>query len=61
MGHSQKNPGQPGRDGMARPAFPGLLTISRGFPLVARDDHETMEKSAFVYDSLYSSLEQRRA
>jgi hypothetical protein len=45
----------------AAPECPGLLTISRGFPLVARDDRETMEKSAFLYDALYASLQQRRA
>ena len=45
----------------AAPECPGLLTISRGFPLVARDDHETMEKTAFLYDALYASLRQRRA
>jgi len=45
----------------AAPECPGLLTISRGFPLVARDDHETMEKTAFLYDALYASLKQRRA
>ncbi|RPH65319.1 MAG: chromate resistance protein [Myxococcaceae bacterium] len=44
----------------AAPECPGLLTISRGFPLVARDDEETMEKSAFLYDALYASLKQRR-
>ncbi len=44
----------------AAPECPGLLTISRGFPLVARDDHETMEKTAFLYDALYASLKQRR-
>ena len=45
----------------AAPECPGLLTISRGFPLVARDDQETMEKTAFLYDALYASLNQRRA
>ena len=41
------------------PESPGLLSISRGFPLVARDDYETVEKAAFLYDALYASL--RRA
>src|SRR5215472_2925946 len=45
----------------AAPECPGLLTISRGFPLVARDDQETLEKTAFLYDALYASLKQRRA
>ena len=34
----------------------GLRAISRGFPLVARDDHETVERAAFLYDALYASL-----
>lgn len=33
--------------------------ISRGFPLVATDDHETLGRSAFLYDALYASLQQR--
>ena len=45
----------------AAPECPGLLTISRGFPLVARDDHETLEKTAFLYDALYASVKQRRS
>ena len=44
----------------AAPECPGLLAISRGFPLVARDDQETLERSAFLYDALYASLRQRR-
>ena len=42
------------------PEAAGLVAISRGFPLVARDDHETVEKAAFLYDALYESLKQRR-
>jgi hypothetical protein len=38
---------------------PGLQLISRGFPLVARDDHETIEKAAFLYDALYAALRKR--
>jgi hypothetical protein len=45
----------------AAPECPGLLTISRGFPLVAGDDQETMEKTVFLYDALYASLKQRSA
>jgi len=45
----------------AAPECRGLLAISRGFPLVARDGHETLERSAFLYDALYASLKQRRA
>ena len=37
----------------------GLRTISRGFPLVAADDHETLDRSAFLYDALYASLQER--
>jgi len=44
----------------AAPECAGLLAISRGFPLVATDDHETMAKSSFLYDSLYASLQQRK-
>ena len=34
----------------------GLRAISSGFPLVSADDHETIQRSAFLYDSLYASL-----
>jgi hypothetical protein len=37
----------------------GLRTISCGFPLVTADDHETLERSAFLYDALYASLRER--
>jgi len=43
------------------PEAAGLRVISRGFPLVARDDDETVEKAAFLYDALYASLCQRGA
>jgi hypothetical protein len=33
-----------------------LQLISHGFPLVTRDDYETVERSAFVYDALYASI-----
>jgi hypothetical protein len=45
----------------AAPECAGLLTIARGFPLVAKDDHETIEKTAFLYDALYASLQRRQA
>ncbi len=45
----------------AAPECRGLLAISRGFPLVTRDDHDTVAKAAFLYDALYASLTQRRA
>jgi hypothetical protein len=38
------------------PEAAGLRAISRGFPLVATDDHETLERSAFLYDALYASI-----
>ncbi|HEX6717535.1 MAG TPA: chromate resistance protein ChrB domain-containing protein [Pyrinomonadaceae bacterium] len=34
----------------------GLQLISHGFPLVTKDDHETAERAAFIYDSLYASI-----
>jgi hypothetical protein len=37
----------------------GLRTIARGFPLVATDDYETLERSGFLYDALYASLRER--
>jgi hypothetical protein len=41
------------------PESAGLREISRGFPLVARDDHEIVERAGFLYDALYASLEAR--
>ena len=41
------------------PESAGLRAISRGFPLVARDDHETVERARFLYDALYAALEER--
>jgi hypothetical protein len=38
------------------PESAGLRAISRGFPLVARDDDDTVERAAFVYDALYAAL-----
>lgn len=38
------------------PAARGLQLISRGFPLVTKDDHETVARAAFVYDALYASI-----
>ena len=37
----------------------GLRAISRGFPLVARDDHDAIEKASFLYDALYAALKNR--
>lgn len=39
----------------------GLLAISRGFPLVASDDHDTLERASFLYDALYASIAARLA
>ena len=41
------------------PEAAGLRLISGAFPLVARDDHETLERSAFLYDALYAGLAAR--
>jgi len=38
------------------PEAAGLRAISRGFPVVARDDHEALEKASFLYDALYAAL-----
>jgi hypothetical protein len=38
------------------PASRGLQLISRGFPLVTHNDHETAKRAAFVYDALYASI-----
>ena len=39
------------------PEAAGLRVISRGFPLVARDDHDALEKASFLYDALYAALQ----
>ena len=41
------------------PESAGLRAISEGFPLVARDDHDTVERAGFLYDALYASLRTR--
>ena len=38
----------------------GVRAISHGFPLVAGDDAETVEKAGFLYDALYASLQAER-
>src|SRR6266542_664985 len=43
------------------PAACGLQLMSRGFPLVTNNDHETAERAAFVYDALYASIKQDQA
>jgi hypothetical protein len=42
------------------PEAAGLRAISRGFPLVTKDDHETLERAFFIYDALYAALQERR-
>jgi hypothetical protein len=37
----------------------GLRSIASGFPLVAADDYDTLERSAFLYDALYASIRAR--
>jgi hypothetical protein len=41
------------------PEAAGLRMISGAFPLVASDDMETVERSAFLYDALYAALQRR--
>jgi hypothetical protein len=41
------------------PESAGLRAISAGFTRVAGDDHETVAKAAFIYDSLYEHLRER--
>jgi len=43
------------------PAAFGLQLISRGFPLLTKNDHETAERAAFIYDALYASIKQDQA
>jgi hypothetical protein len=43
------------------PAARGLQLISRGFPLVTTNDHETAKRASFVYDALYASIKSIRA
>lgn len=43
------------------PAASGLQLISRGFPLVTNEDHETVERASFVYDALYASIKEDQA
>jgi len=38
-----------------------LQLISGGFPLVTKDDHETVARAAFVYDALYASIKNKPA
>lgn len=50
------------KEGLAAvPEAAGLIAISQGFPLVAKDDHETVERASFLYDALYATLQHRGA
>ncbi|HEY5949792.1 MAG TPA: chromate resistance protein ChrB domain-containing protein [Kofleriaceae bacterium] len=40
------------------PEARGLRAISDGFPLIARDDDETVERASFLYDAMYASLDE---
>lgn len=39
----------------------GLQLISRGFPQVTNNDHETAKRASFLYDSLYASIKSTTA
>jgi hypothetical protein len=41
------------------PEASGLRAISHGFPLVARDDQDAVERASFLYDALYAALQNR--
>lgn len=43
------------------PESAGLRAIAHGFPLVTRDDHDTLERATFLYDALYAHLQTRRS
>jgi len=46
------------KEGLAGvPEAAGLLAISQGFPLVARDDLDTVERASFLYDALHAFLQ----
>ena len=42
------------------PASRALQLISRGFPLLTKNDYETAERAAFIYDALYASIKQNQ-
>ena len=41
------------------PESAGLRALSRGFPLIAPNDDETVDRAAFLYDALYAALRER--
>lgn len=42
------------------PESAGLRAIAQGFPLVSRDDLDTVERATFLYDALYAHLRTQR-
>ena len=42
------------------PEAAGLRLITGAFPLIAGDDQETVDRSAFLYDAMYAGLEARQ-
>ena len=40
------------------PEARGLRAISDGFPLVARDDEDTLVRGGFLYDAMYAALDE---
>ena len=42
------------------PAARGLELISRSFPSVTLNDHETAERATFIYDALYASIAEEK-
>ena len=44
----------------SHPAARGLALISYGFPIVTKDDHETVKRAYFLYDALYASLKEAK-
>jgi hypothetical protein len=40
------------------PEGAGLRAISRGFPLVSLDDHDTVNRASYLYDAHYASLQE---
>src|SRR5439155_14118272 len=42
------------------PESAGLRAIAHGFPLVSRNDDDTLERATFLYDALYAHLRARR-
>jgi hypothetical protein len=43
------------------PAAAGLRAISRGFPLIEKDDQAALAKASSLYDALYVALRERQA